>query len=71
MMTTELKYTLIFYFMFFISGFIFHKINSRKAQDKPDSFILNKIASISGIILIISFACAITMTVITVTKFFN
>jgi hypothetical protein len=68
-MTTELKYTLIFYLIFFVSGFIFHRINSRKSALKSESFILNKIASISGVILIISFACGITMTVITITKF--
>ena len=70
-MTTELKYTLIFYLMFFVSGFILRRISSRKGIEKSDSFMLNKISSISGIILIISFACAITMTVITITKFFN
>ena len=70
-MTTELKYTLIFYLMFFVSGFILHRISSRNDMEKPKSYMLNKIASISGIILIISFACAITMTVITITKFFN
>ena len=48
-----------------------HSLKTMIGCMSESSISISAGASISGIILIISFACAITMTVITVTKFFN
>jgi hypothetical protein len=70
-MTTELKYTLIFYGIFLISGYLFRKIKANDEVAIDDSLPSNRMAHYLGIIIIISFACAVTMTVITIMKFFN
>jgi hypothetical protein len=70
-MTTELKYTLIFYGIFLISGYLFKKIKANDEVVIDDSLPSNRMAHYLGIIIIISFACAVTMTVITIMKFFN
>jgi len=70
-MTTELKYTLIFYGIFLISGYLFRKIKANDEAVIDDSLPSNRMAHYLGIIIIISFACAVTMTVITIMKFFN
>jgi hypothetical protein len=70
-MTTELKYTLIFYGIFLISGYLFRKIKANDEVVIDDSLPSNRMAHYLGIIIIISFACAVTMTVITIIKFFN
>ncbi|MEL0185560.1 MAG: hypothetical protein VW866_06290 [Hyphomicrobiales bacterium] len=70
-MTTELKYTLIFYGIFLISGYLFRKIKANDEVVIDDSLPSNRMAHYLGIIIIISFACAITMSVITIMKFFN
>jgi hypothetical protein len=70
-MTTELKYTLIFYGIFLISGYLFKKIKANDEVVIDDSLPSNRMAHYLGIIIIISFVCAVTMTVITIMKFFN
>jgi len=70
-MTTELKYTLIFYGILLISGYLFRKIKANDEAVIDDSLPSNRMAHYLGIIIIISFACAVTMTVITIMKFFN
>jgi len=70
-MTTELKYTLIFYGILFISAYLFRKIKANDEVVIDDSLPSNRMAHYLGIIIIISFACAVTMTVITIMKFFN
>ena len=70
-MTTELKYTLIFYGILLISGYLFRKIKANDEVVIDDSLPSNRMAHYLGIIIIISFACAVTMTVITIIKFFN
>jgi len=70
-MTTELKYTLIFYGIFLISGYLFRKIKANDEGVIDDLLPTNRMAHYLGIIIIISFACAVTMTVITIMKFFN
>jgi uncharacterized membrane protein YidH (DUF202 family) len=70
-MTTELKYTLIFYGILLISAYLFRKIKANDEVVIDDSLPSNRMAHYLGIIIIISFACAVTMTVITIMKFFN
>ena len=70
-MTTEIKYTLIFYGILLISAYLFRKIKANDEVVIDDSLPSNRMAHYLGIIIIISFACAVTMTVITIMKFFN
>ncbi|MAV98403.1 MAG: hypothetical protein ISQ22_05730 [Rhizobiales bacterium] len=70
-MTTELKYTLIFYGIFLISGYLFRKVKANDEAVIDDTLSSNRMAHYLGMIIMISFACAVTMTVITIMKFFN
>ena len=48
--------------------YIFHKIKSREIKNLEVPHFLSRIASILGLVIIISFALGITMAVITVVK---
>jgi phosphatidylserine synthase len=67
-MINELKYTLILLVIFLLSGYIFHKIKSREIKNIEVPHFLSRIASILGLVIIISFALGITMAVITIVK---
>ena len=68
MMINELKYTLILFVIFLLSGYIFHKIKSREIKNIEVPHFLSRIASFLGLIVIITFVLGITMAVITVVK---
>ena len=67
-MINELKYTLVLLAIFLLSGYIFHKIKSREIRNLEVPHFLSRIASILGLVIIISFALGITMAVITIVK---
>ncbi|MBU92096.1 MAG: hypothetical protein CML88_01010 [Rhodobiaceae bacterium] len=67
-MIDEFKYTLILLAIFLLSGYIFHKIKSREIKNIEVPHFLSRIASILGLVIIVSFALGITMAVITVVK---
>ena len=67
-MINELKYTLVLLAIFLVSGYIFLKIKSREIKNLEVPHFLNRIASILGLVIIISFALGITMAVITIVK---
>lgn len=67
-MINELKYTLVLLAIFLLSGYIFHKIKSREIRNLEVPHFLSRIASILGLVIIISFALGITMAVITMVK---
>tara|TARA_Y100001936_G_C15967897_1_gene609397 strand:- start:899 stop:1111 length:213 start_codon:yes stop_codon:yes gene_type:complete len=67
-MINELKYTLIIFVIFLLSGYVFHKIKSREIRNKEVPHFLSRIANILGFIIIVSFALGITMAVITAVK---
>ena len=67
-MINELKYTLVLLVIFLLSGYIFHKIKSREIKNLEVPHFLSRIASILGLVIIISFALGITMAVITIVK---
>ncbi|MAT22912.1 MAG: hypothetical protein CML86_05380 [Rhodobiaceae bacterium] len=68
MMINELKYTLILFVIFLLSGYIFHKIKSREIKNIEVPHFLSRIASFLGLVVIITFVLGITMAVITVVK---
>ena len=68
MMINELKYTLILFVIFLLSGYIFHKIKSREIKNIEVPHVLSRIASFLGLVVIITFVLGITMAVITVVK---
>ena len=68
MMINELKYTLILFVMFLLSGYIFHKIKSREIKNIEVPHVLSRIASFLGLVVIITFVLGITMAVITIVK---
>ena len=67
-MINELKYTLILFVIFLLSGYIFHKIKSREIKNIEVPHFLSRIASFLGLVVIITFVLGITMAVITVVK---
>lgn len=67
-MINELKYTLVLSAIFLLSGYIFHRIKSREIRNLEVPYFLSRIASILGLVIIISFALGITMAVITIVK---
>ena len=68
MMINELKYTLILFVIFLLSGYIFHKIKSREIKNIEVPHVLSRIASFLGLVVIITFVLGITMAVITIVK---
>ena len=68
MMINELKYTLILFVIFLLSGYVFHKIKSREIKNTEVPHALSRIASFLGLVVIITFVLGITMAVITVVK---
>lgn len=68
MMINELKYTLILFVIFLLSGYVFHKIKSREIKNIEVPHVLSRIASFLGLVVIITFVLGITMAVITVVK---
>ena len=67
-MINEVKYTLALLAIFLLSGYVFHKIKSREIRNLEVPHFLSRIASILGLVIIISFALGITMAVITIVK---
>ena len=67
-MIDEFKYTLILLAIFLLSGYVFHKIKSREIKNIEVPHFLSRIASMLGLVIIVSFALGITMAVITVVK---
>ncbi len=67
-MINELKYTIVLLAIFLLSGYIFHRIKSREIRNLEVPQFLSRIASILGLVIIISFALGITMAVITIVK---